>query len=63
MNQNQSAENKCGNITDLWKMAFLHQICLRDNVYFNVWVLVDFSTPAVLWKYYLLSIPHNLIEF
>lgn len=48
INQNQSADNNCKNFTDLWKMAFLHRICLRDNVYFNTWVLVDFSAPAVL---------------
>lgn len=63
INQKQPAEAKCRSVTDLWKMALLHQICLRESVHFNRWVWVDFSTSAVPRKYYLLSISHNLIDF
>lgn len=42
INQNQPAENKCMSVTDLLKIAFLHWLCLRDNVCFNGRVSVDF---------------------
>ena len=61
---NQPAENEWRDITDLWKMVFLHPICLRHQVYFNRGVSVDFPTRLSFQKSYVSSsISQDLMEF